>query len=92
VVVLRSATTARSWIWCTRARPASSQIAHQVPKIRTAPLWGVRLRPRLMHDGASLTLRDAIQRHRGEAMHASQKFEKLKREDQEAIIEFLESL
>jgi CxxC motif-containing protein (DUF1111 family) len=45
-----------------------------------------------MHDGASLTLRDAIQRHRGEAMHASQKFEKLKREDQEAIIEFLESL
>ena len=29
-------------------------------KIRTAPLWGVRLRPRLMHDGESLTLRDAI--------------------------------
>jgi CxxC motif-containing protein (DUF1111 family) len=61
-------------------------------KIRTAPLWGVRLRPRLMHDGASLTLRDAIQRHQGEAMHVSQKFEKLKREDQEAIIVFLKSL
>lgn len=61
-------------------------------KIRTAPLWGVRLRPRLMHDGASLTLRDAIRRHQGEAMHVSQKFEKLKREDQEAIIEFLKSL
>jgi CxxC motif-containing protein (DUF1111 family) len=61
-------------------------------KIRTASLWGVRLRPRLMHDGASLTLRDAIQRHQGEAMHVSQKFEKLKREDQEAIIEFLKSL
>ena len=61
-------------------------------KIRTAPLWGVRLRPRLMHDGASLTLRDAIMRHRGEASHVSQQFEKLKREDQEAIIEFLKSL
>jgi len=61
-------------------------------KIRTAPLWGVRLRPRLMHDGASLTLRDAILRHRGEANHISQQFEKLKREDQEAIIEFLKSL
>jgi CxxC motif-containing protein (DUF1111 family) len=61
-------------------------------KIRTAPLWGVRLRPRLMHDGASLTLRDAILRHRGEASHVSQQFEKLKREDQEAIIEFLSSL
>jgi CxxC motif-containing protein (DUF1111 family) len=61
-------------------------------KIRTAPLWGVRLRPRLMHDGASLTLRDAIVRHGGEASHVSQRFEKLKREDQEAIIEFLKSL
>ena len=61
-------------------------------KIRTAPLWGVRLRPRLMHDGASLTLRDAILRHRGEASHVSQRFEKLKGEDQEAIIEFLNSL
>jgi CxxC motif-containing protein (DUF1111 family) len=61
-------------------------------KIRTAPLWGVRLRPRLMHDGESLTLRDAIIRHRGEAVHVSQKFEKLKGEEQEAIIEFLKSL
>jgi len=61
-------------------------------KIRTAPLWGVRLRPRLMHDGVSLTLRDAILRHHGEATHVSQRFEKLKGEDQEAIIVFLKSL
>jgi CxxC motif-containing protein (DUF1111 family) len=61
-------------------------------KIRTAPLWGVRLRPRLMHDGASLTFHDAILRHRGEASHVTQQFEKLKKQDQEAIIEFLKSL
>jgi CxxC motif-containing protein (DUF1111 family) len=61
-------------------------------KIRTAPLWGVRLRPRLMHDGASLTFLDAITRHRGEAAHVTQQFEKLKRPDQEAIIDFLRSL
>jgi CxxC motif-containing protein (DUF1111 family) len=61
-------------------------------KIRTAPLWGVRLRPRLMHDGASLTFLEAITRHRGEASHVTQQFEKLKRADQEAIIEFLKSL
>jgi len=61
-------------------------------KIRTAPLWGVRLRPRLMHDGTSLTLLEAITRHRGEATHVTQQFEKLKRPDQEAIIEFLKSL
>lgn len=61
-------------------------------KIRTAPLWGVRLRPRLMHDGESDTLRDAIRRHSGEAAHVTQRFDKLKKEDQEAIIEFLKSL
>jgi CxxC motif-containing protein (DUF1111 family) len=61
-------------------------------KIRTAPLWGVRLRPRLMHDGTSLTLLEAITRHRGEATHVMQQFERLKRPDQEAIIEFLKSL
>jgi CxxC motif-containing protein (DUF1111 family) len=61
-------------------------------KIRTAPLWGVRLRPRLMHDGASLTLLEAVTRHRGEAIHVIQKFEKLKSPDQEAVIQFLKSL
>jgi CxxC motif-containing protein (DUF1111 family) len=61
-------------------------------KIRTAPLWGVRLRPRMMHDGASLTFRDAIMRHSGEAAHVTKQFEKLKRDEQEAIIEFLKSL
>jgi CxxC motif-containing protein (DUF1111 family) len=61
-------------------------------KIRTAPLWGVRLRPRLMHDGASLTLLDAITRHSGEAGPVIKQFEKLKRPEQSAIIEFLKSL
>jgi CxxC motif-containing protein (DUF1111 family) len=61
-------------------------------KIRTAPLWGVRLRPRLMHDGASVTFRDAIIRHGGEADHITKQFEKLGKEDQEAIIQFLKSL
>ena len=61
-------------------------------KIRTAPLWGVRLRPRLMHDGTSLTFDDAILRHRGETNHVTQQFEKLKRGDQAAIMEFLKSL
>ena len=61
-------------------------------KIRTAPLWGVRLRPRLMHDGASLTLLDAITRHRDEAAHVIQEFEKLKPSEREALLEFLRSL
>ena len=61
-------------------------------KLRTAPLWGVRLRPRLMHDGASVTLRDAILRHRGEAQDESKRFDRLSQQDQEALLEFLRSL
>jgi CxxC motif-containing protein (DUF1111 family) len=61
-------------------------------KMRTAPLWGLRLRPRLMHDGSSLTLRDAILRHRGEAQDESKRFDRLSKEDQEALIVFLRCL
>jgi CxxC motif-containing protein (DUF1111 family) len=61
-------------------------------KIRTAPLWGVRLHSRLMHDGASVTLLDAILRHHGESEHVTQKFEKLKPAEKEALLEFLRSL
>ncbi len=61
-------------------------------KVRTAPLWGVRLRPQLMHDGQSVTLRHAILRHLGEARDVTKRFKKLKRNDQEALTEFLRSL
>ena len=61
-------------------------------RMRTAPLWGVRLQPMLMHDGTSLTFRDAILRHRGEASGVTANFEKLSDADQAAIIEFLKSL
>lgn len=61
-------------------------------KMRTAPLWGVRLHSRLMHDGATVTLRDAVTRHGGEAAEVRHKFEKLSHADQEAILQFLSSL
>jgi CxxC motif-containing protein (DUF1111 family) len=61
-------------------------------RLRTAPLWGVRTHPMLMHDGASLTFRDAILRHRGEAREVTERFGKLSAADQEAIVEFLKSL
>ncbi len=61
-------------------------------RIRTAPLWGVRMQPMLMHDGTSLTFRDAILRHGGEASGVTAHFESLSKADQEVIIEFLKSL
>jgi len=61
-------------------------------RIRTAPLWGVRMRPLLMHDGESVTLRGAILRHAGEASQARRGFRQLSQADQDAIVEFLKSL
>jgi CxxC motif-containing protein (DUF1111 family) len=61
-------------------------------KIRTAPLWGVRLHSRLMHDGASVTFGDAIQRHRGEASQVTEAFEKLSPPEKKAVLAFLQSL
>lgn len=75
--------------WKNLSIPAFESTAN---KIRTAPLWGVRLHSRLMHDGAAVTLLDAIRRHRGEAEQVTEKFEKLKSSEKEALLEFLRSL
>jgi CxxC motif-containing protein (DUF1111 family) len=69
-----------------------SEYNNTANKIRTAPLWGVRLHSRLMHDGASVTLLDAILRHAGEAEDVTEKFRKLKPAEKEALLEFLRSL
>jgi len=61
-------------------------------KIRTAPLWGLRFRSRLMHDGASLTLPDAIARHGGEASDVVERFQRLDSADRDAVLHFLLSL
>jgi CxxC motif-containing protein (DUF1111 family) len=61
-------------------------------KIRTAPLWGLRLRSRLMHDGQSITVADAIRRHDKEAHEIRERFQRLNPADQQAVLTFLSSL
>ncbi len=61
-------------------------------RMRTAPLWGVRTRSRLMHDGKSLTFTDAILRHRGEASLERKKFLDLTARQKRQLITFLRSL
>src|SRR5205823_13616108 len=64
-------------------RNFSAQSFHNAQnKLRTAPLWGVRFRNRLMHDGESTTLRDAILRHREEAYESAHRFERMSASDQ----------
>ncbi len=61
-------------------------------KLRTVPLWGLRMHPRHMHDLKSLTLEDAIDRHGGEAAHVRRRFRELTSAEQQALITFLNSL
>jgi CxxC motif-containing protein (DUF1111 family) len=61
-------------------------------KVRTAPLWGLRTRPRMMHDGASLTLEEAIGRHGGEAAPVTDAARRLTSQERAWLIKFLESL
>lgn len=60
--------------------------------IRTAALWGLRMRSRLMHDGQSVTVLDAILRHQGEAADARSRFQALAPADREQVLTFLRSL
>src|ERR1700751_2830876 len=46
-------------------------------KLRTAALWGLRMRPRCMHDLKPLPLEEAINRHRGEAEDVTRQFREL---------------
>ena len=43
-------------------------------KVRTGALWGLHTRGRFMHDALSLSLNDAIDRHRGQASSARSAF------------------
>jgi CxxC motif-containing protein (DUF1111 family) len=61
-------------------------------KIRTAPLWGLRTRVRLMHDGLSLTHLDAILRHAGEATDVIRQFQTLPETERNQLLAFLQSL
>ena len=63
-----------------------------VNKLRTAPLWGVRMKARLMHDLASPTPQDAIERHAGEARHVTRRFGRLTAAEKQQLITFLNSL
>jgi len=61
-------------------------------KMRTPPLWGVRTRTELLHDGRSVTFFDTIQRHHNEAQSVLNNFNNLSTTQQNQLITFLRSL
>jgi CxxC motif-containing protein (DUF1111 family) len=60
--------------------------------MRTAPLWALRTRNRLMHDGLSFTKQEAIARHTAQAESVTQRYDGLSSADQAKVLAFLDSL
>ena len=71
---------------------ATPEYAFTANLIRTAPLWGLRTRSRLMHDGLSFTPADAIRRHKGQARRSARRYFELSSEEQRVLRAFLDSL
>ena len=60
--------------------------------LRTAPLWGIRARNRLMHEGLNVTIFDSIQLHAGQATTARNNFNALTAAQRNDLIAFVLSL
>ena len=61
-------------------------------QMRTPPLWGIRARNRLMHEGLNITIFDSIQLHAGQATAARNNFNALTNAQRNDLIAFVLSL
>ena len=69
-----------------------AEFAGTAAQIRTAPLWGLRTRNRLMHDGLSFTRQEAIARHAGQAATVRSAYDALSASQKDQVLAFLDSL
>ncbi|MEO5862895.1 MAG: di-heme oxidoredictase family protein [Burkholderiales bacterium] len=70
----------------------TAEFASTANQIRTAPLWALRTRNRLMHDGLSFTKQEAIQRHGGQATSVTNRYKALSNAEKIQLLAFLNSL
>jgi CxxC motif-containing protein (DUF1111 family) len=69
------------------------QSGAQANEIRTAPLWGARVRTRFLHDGRAHSVREAILAHAGQGKAARDLFANYLFEDERvALIAFINAL
>lgn len=61
-------------------------------QLRTAALWGMRSRPRLMHDGLTVNRNESILRHAGQATASVNAYNTLSNAQKAQLIAFLDSL
>ena len=61
-------------------------------RMRTAPLWGLRFRNHLLHDGRVADVASAVKAHDGQGLAARNAFNALSPADQHALVQFVRSL
>jgi CxxC motif-containing protein (DUF1111 family) len=61
-------------------------------QVKTAALWGLRVRNRLMHDGETFTRNNAILRHGGQATSVRNSYNALSLTQKNQVVAFLNSL
>lgn len=61
-------------------------------EFRTAPLWGVRGKQALLHDGRAANVEEATLAHDGQAKGARDRFKSLTASERAKVVEFLKSL
>jgi CxxC motif-containing protein (DUF1111 family) len=59
---------------------------------RTTPLWGLRARTRLLHDGRARSILEAVLSHGGEAEPVIRRFRQLPPDDRQTLLLFLAQL
>ena len=63
-----------------------------VRDMRTAPLWGLHVRTRRLHDGRAATLDDAVRGHAGTAGVSRDRYQKLALPARQQLLDFLATL
>jgi CxxC motif-containing protein (DUF1111 family) len=60
--------------------------------MRTAPLWGARIRTSFLHDGRAKTIQDAILAHDGQGLAARNQFADLNKRERDSLLAFINTL
>ena len=63
-----------------------------VREMRTAPLWGLHVRTRFLHDGRAATLDEAVRGHAGTAGVSRDRYQKLPLPARQQLLDFLGTL
>jgi CxxC motif-containing protein (DUF1111 family) len=61
-------------------------------QMKTAPLWGLRVRTAFLHDGSAPTIDAAIRAHDGEAARSRDRYIRRSKMQQQQLADFLNSI